>query len=438
MSDRHDEPDPIASRAFAGRVVERLRQAGHEAYWAGGCVRDQLLGLIPKDYDVATNALPEQVRACFGRRKTLTLGAAFGVVTLIGSKSEGNVEIATFRKDAPYSDGRHPDHVTFSSAQEDAQRRDFTINGLFYDPIGQCVIDFVGGESDLRAGIVRAIGDPHARIAEDKLRMLRAARFAARFDFALDPHTRQAIQREATTLEVVSAERIAMELRRMLVHDRRARAMELLRDLRLLDVILPESRPLWPQESAQGTHVEPAECAVWRQTLDVLASLRAPTFRVALAALLWPIHQHCPTAGETVEAIGRRWRLSNDETTGAVWLLAHEPIVRQASRVPWPVLQRVLIHPSIDELITFAQSLAACIDGRTDDVEYCRQKLQLPAETLNPAPLINGDDLRRAGLTAGPEYRRILTEVRDAQLEGRISSRDAAIKLARQLGHSED
>ena len=177
---------PEEQRRFAVEVVRRLRGAGFEAYWAGGCVRDQLLGRTPKDYDVATNAVPDQVRALFGRRRTLAIGAAFGVIAVIGPQGPGTVEVTTFRRDAPYSDGRHPDSVTFSSAEEDASRRDFTINGLFYDPVEQRVIDFVGGQEDLAQRRLRAIGDARQRFAEDKLRMLRAVRFAATFAFSLD------------------------------------------------------------------------------------------------------------------------------------------------------------------------------------------------------------------------------------------------------------
>ena len=215
-------------RRFAADVVRRLRAAGFEAYWAGGCVRDQLLGRTPKDYDVATSATPEQIRTLFGRRRTLAIGAAFGVISVIGPKPAGMVEVTTFRRDAAYSDGRHPDSVTFSSAEEDASRRDFTINGLFYDPVEQRVIDFVGGQKDLAERHVRAIGCARDRFAEDKLRMLRAVRFAAAFDFTLDDEARAAIAEMAAEIHVVSPERIAMEMRRLLADSSRAAGVRLL------------------------------------------------------------------------------------------------------------------------------------------------------------------------------------------------------------------
>jgi tRNA nucleotidyltransferase/poly(A) polymerase len=198
--------DPAAARTFALGVVERLRRAGHEALWAGGCVRDELLGRTPADYDVATSARPDQVRAVFGNRHTLAVGAAFGVITVLGPRPAGQVEVATFRSDAAYTDGRHPAGVTFTNAREDALRRDFTINGLFLDPLSGEVHDYVAGRADLAAGIVRAIGNAAMRFGEDHLRMLRAVRFAAVFGFAIEEQTHEAIVRmaQALNLEVVA------------------------------------------------------------------------------------------------------------------------------------------------------------------------------------------------------------------------------------------
>ncbi len=212
-------------RAFALDVVRRLREAGHEALWAGGCVRDQLLGLTPKDHDVATSARPEEVRTLF--RRTIAVGMSFGVVDVIGPRHDHGhftVQVATFRSDVSYSDGRHPDAVVFSSAREDALRRDFTINGMFYDPLADQLIDYVDGQDDLRAGLLRAIGDPRQRFIEDKLRMLRAVRMTTRFDLTLDPATKNAIQAMAPEITVVSAERVAEELRKILVDPRRGAA----------------------------------------------------------------------------------------------------------------------------------------------------------------------------------------------------------------------
>ena len=236
-------PSPKEQRRFAFEVVRQLRGAGFEAYWAGGCVRDQLLGRTPKDYDVATNAMPDQVRTLFGRRRTLAIGAAFGVIAVIGPKAAGMVEVTTFRRDAAYSDGRHPDSVAFSTAEEDASRRDFTINGLFYDPIDQRVIDYVGGQQDLAAKHLRAIGNARERFAEDKLRMLRAVRFAATFALTLDDETRAAIVEMAAEIHVVSPERIAMEMRRLLADSSRAIGVWLMLETKLAEQLLPEIAP---------------------------------------------------------------------------------------------------------------------------------------------------------------------------------------------------
>ena len=234
----------MTEREFASEVVQRLQGAGYEALFAGGCVRDELLGRTPADYDIATSATPDDLKPLF--RKCNHFGASFGVVEVLGPRgADGEwlkVQVATFRTDGSYSDGRRPDAVVFSSPKEDAARRDFTINGLFYDPVSDRIIDYVGGRADLEARILRAIGDPAKRFAEDKLRLLRAARMAARFELALDPATREAVRAMATQIGVVSAERIAEELRKMLENEHRVRGVELLCDLLLLPEILPEAK----------------------------------------------------------------------------------------------------------------------------------------------------------------------------------------------------
>jgi tRNA nucleotidyltransferase/poly(A) polymerase len=414
-----------SSREFAVYVVRRLRQAGYEALWAGGCVRDALLGLEPSDYDVATNATPEQIRVCFGRRRTLAIGAAFGVITVLGEKGQTPVEVATFRRDAPYSDGRHPDHVTFSTAEEDAQRRDFTINGLFYDPLEDKLVDYVGGKEDLERGIVRAIRDPFERFDEDKLRLLRAVRFSATFNFEMETATFEAVKSRATEITVVSAERIASEMRRMLAHPNRALAVRMLHDSNLLAVLLPESKVLW--QVPQQTNMP-----CWNSTLAILTKLDHPTFRVALAGLLWGLYQRVETPSDMVADIGERWRLSNEETKGAAWLLAHEPSIRRASECKWPTLQGLLIDDRIEELLVLAEAVAMTVDGGDNEIQVCRQKLSLPPEQLNPVPLITGDDLLQAGMKPSPVFRRILETVRHAQLNGEIQTRHEAMQLAEQ------
>jgi len=402
---------------FATEVVEKLRNRGYEAYFAGGCVRDQLLGIEPKDYDVATSARPDEIRHVFGHRRTLAIGAAFGVITVRGPKQAGQIEVATFREDLGYSDGRRPDDVRFTSAEHDAMRRDFTINGLFYDPHAGQVLDFVGGREDLNRRIVRAIGEPHRRFTEDKLRMLRAVRFAATFDFTLERDTLQAIRDMASELTVVSAERIGQEMRRMLVHPSRQRAIELLRQATLLDIILPEIATLADAASEQDVR--------YTETLRVLEALETPEVGLALAALLHETRQ--PEAAATV---GRRWRLSNKEMERAVWLLEHVDEITEAASLPWPQLQRLLVAEGAQDLVALLAAIASTEDASRT---RCREALALPEEALNPPPLLTGDDLVAHGLRPGKRFRTLLDAVRDAQLNREIASRDEAIALVERL-----
>jgi tRNA nucleotidyltransferase/poly(A) polymerase len=412
--------DPNLARDFAVQVVERLRTGGHQALWAGGCVRDQLMGQMPKDYDVATDALPDRVRELFGKRQTLAIGASFGVITVLGAREAGHIEVATFRRDAEYSDGRHPDSVAFSDAEHDAQRRDFTINGLFFDPIAQQVIDYVGGQADLEKGVIRAIGEARARLAEDKLRMLRAVRFAARFDFEIEPVTLAAIKEQCRELVIVSAERIAAELRLILTHPSRAKGLELLAETGLLEVLLPEAAALLESHDA------------WSRCLAILAGMHAPTFTMALAAVLREL-QPPPGGDRPADRVFRRWKLSNDELDSLRWLLGEESVIRTARAQSWPRLQRILAAPRSAELVGYCEAIARVEDGSTAQIDFCREKLALPAQDLNPLPLITGDDLKQLGIRPGPAYRELLEAVRDAQLDGKIAAREDALQLVQDL-----
>ncbi len=412
-----------AGRQFAVDVVHRLREAGYEALWAGGCVRDGLVGRTPKDYDVATDALPEQIRAVFGHHRTLPIGAAFGVITVQGGKEAGQIEVATFRRDAQYSDGRHPNSVSFSTAREDALRRDFTINGLFYDPVEDEIIDYVGGREDLRKQVVRAIGDPFERIAEDKLRMLRGVRFAATMGYQLEQRTLDAITQQSAQLQVVSTERVAAELRRMLVDPNRCLAMSLLKQSRLLGNILRSWSPTEEQ---------------WDETQRILASVDCALFTVSLTAL---IRCGCMAAEDPIahaREICRELKLSNEESTGTGLMVQHEGVIREASSIPWPQLQRILIHPRIEEVLQYCSAVSLALDGNSGQIEFCRRKLDMPKARLNPAPLIGGDDLIKAGLSSGPHFRGILDQVRDEQLEGRLELPEAALSRALQLAEQID
>lgn len=420
--------DPERSRQFALHVVETLRLAGYEAYWAGGCVRDALMGRTPVDYDVATAATPEQIRQTFGRNRTLAIGAAFGVMTIVGPAGAAPVQVATFRADAGYSDGRHPDRVLYTTAEADAQRRDFTINGLFLDPSADRVLDFVGGQADLQRRIIRAIGDPRERIAEDKLRMLRAVRFATTLDFQLDEATLAAIQQHAREIRVVSGERIAEEMRKLLAHPDRRRGVELLAQSELLAEILPPEFSLVTRD-LDGLQVLPD----WSVTLEILQTLQSPTFGVALAALARADGLDLTAALARIAAVGSLWRLSTVETEGARLCLQQETLLRKAVETPWSRLQRALIEPRIEESLCLAEAVARVVDGTVQHIEFCRRMLAQPAQKLNPPPLITGQDLLRLGIPRGPVYREILDRVRDEQLEGRLANSAEARALAASL-----
>jgi tRNA nucleotidyltransferase/poly(A) polymerase len=414
--------DPQKQRDFAVDVVRTLRSHGFESYWAGGCVRDRLLGQSPKDYDVATTALPDQIREVFKRRRTVPIGAQFGVITVVGPKLAGQVEVATFRQDVTYSDGRHPDAIQYSTPEADAHRRDFTINGLFYDPLEDRVIDYVGGVDDLGRRLVRAIGEPRARFQEDKLRLLRAVRFTATFDFALDAATRAAVEAMGAEIGVVSIERISEEMRRMLTHRSRTTAVELLRSVGLLEQILPE---------LSGSEFDPA-------ALAALHLLQEPTFPLALATLILP-SVDAPGAW----ALARRWKLSNDESKRVQWLVEQQAALVGARQMSWSRLQPLLTSRGIDELIALHAALAEAGFDRAnrttsaEDLAWCHEKLSLPPELLDPPPLLTGDDLLAHRVPRGKAYQWLLQAVRDAQLDEAIFTRAEALELVDRLRSQE-
>jgi len=409
-------------RDFAVEVVRRLQEAGFRALWAGGCVRDFLMGRIPKDYDVATDARPENVRELFSRRRTLEVGVSFGVIVVVGTKKSGNVEVATFRTEGPYADGRRPDHVAYSTPEEDALRRDFTINGMFYDPIAEKVFDYVGGEKDLAAGVIRAIGNPADRMSEDKLRMLRAVRFTASLDFALDTGTADAVRASATEIRVVSAERITQELRKMIVDSHRRRAMELVMELALLEEIIPELMP------AIRTGGETS--AEWTHALRRLQLLNEPGFELATAAVLLSLPDRHPQA----YTICKRLRMSNNELDAIGWMLQHFEDVTSSKTKSLAELKRLLVHPSAPDLLELARADALAGDRDLSPVMHCEELLrQTPREQLDPPPLISGADLIAMGLQPGKLFREVLDAVRDAQLNEVISTKDAALKLVTTL-----
>lgn len=404
--------------------MRTLRDAGHVAYFAGGCVRDELLGIEPADYDVATDATPDRISALF--RRTSQVGASFGVVLV--KLHNTTVEVATFRSDGDYSDRRRPDRVTFSDPQADARRRDFTINALFLDPLNEAaqsahghVIDYVGGQADLNARLLRAVGDPDQRLAEDHLRALRAVRLAARLDFSIDPATAQAIHRHARELSGVSRERIGEELRMMLSHPSRANALRLLHELDLDAPVLGEDH-------------RPASAA------DPVAGLAAGGERVRIATALaaWAIGRFGSPQSAGAAGVVQRWRgalcLSNDETddlrhllTGAEfleqrWAGSGIAVQKRAAATPW-FAETVRLVDVRD------RDGAARIRGRVAE-------LRAMPPGIGPAPLVSGEDLIAQGLTPSPAFKAILERVYDSQLEAAVATRDQALALALDLARS--
>ncbi|WP_439620526.1 CCA tRNA nucleotidyltransferase [Gemmata sp.] len=439
----------MTEREFALDVVRRLQQAGFAALWAGGCVRDEFLGLMPDDYDVATDARPDQLRPLFKHRNEI--GASFGVVQVIGPRGDDGewltVEVATFRSDGTYTDGRRPDSVVFSSPEEDAKRRDFTINGMFFDPVKAQLIDFVGGRADLGAKVLRAIGAPTERFTEDKLRILRAVRMATRFDLAIDPETQAAATQMAGQIRAVSPERIAEELRKLLTHPNRARGLRLLREFGLIEPVLPEMVPTFTLP--QGLPSAPTG-TLWEHTVRVVEELKGPvSFPLAFAAILhdvgkprtfartpdrYTFHRHEHVGKQMAEAIADRLRLSTAEKTRVAWLVEKHQYLADAPTMRASKLKPILVHPGIRELLELHRADALATGKGLDHVTFCERMLRdTPPEELNPAPAVTGDDLIAMGLKPGREFKRLLDAVREAQLEGQIRTKADGLQLVREL-----
>jgi len=437
-------------KEFATSIVQTLRQRGFQGYLVGGCVRDLLLGREPKDYDVATDATPEQVMVIFP--ETYAVGAQFGVVLVPAPESASGsvdvaresraVEVATFRSDIGSSDGRHPDEVRFSrDPREDVARRDFTINGMLLDPATDEVLDFVGGRKDLEAGIIRTIGDPERRFGEDKLRMLRAVRFAARFEYAIDSETFAAIQRMAGEIEVVSHERVRDELTRMLTEGHARRALLLLDESGLLRHILPEISAMHGVEQPPEFH---PEGDVFLHTLLLLDNLPHPCpMALAWGALLHDVGKpatfrvapdrirfdgHVDVGVKIAEEICGRLRFSNDETTQILALVENHMRFSHATRMSESTLKKFLRMPAFDQHLALHRADSLASHRNLSTYEFVQQKrAEIPPEKMRPSPLVTGDDLIAAGHAPGPKFREILNAVEDAQLEGRLLSRADAL-----------
>jgi len=460
-------------KEFAISIVRTLRERGHQAFLVGGCVRDLLLGREPADYDVATDATPQQVMRIFP--ETYAVGAQFGVVLVPlprdqrraeisaqpGERCEGSqpaseplrvfghqhkacVEVATFRCDVGYSDGRHPDEVRFSrDPREDVQRRDFTINGLLLDPITNEVLDFVGGQDDLRAKVVRAIGEPERRFAEDKLRMLRAVRFASRFEYAIDPVTFHAIQKLAPKIDQVSHERVRDELTRILTEGHARRAFELLDESGLLREVLPEIEAMKGVEQPPEFH---PEGDVFVHTLLLLERLPHPcTPTLAWGALLHDVGKpptfrrapdrirfdnHVDVGVKMAEAICRRLRFSNDDTEQILALVDNHMRFGDVRRMKTSTFKKFVRLPHFDEHLELHRLDCESSHRSLGMYNFTREQIaNLPPEEVRPKPLVVGDDLIAVGYEPGPLFKEILTAVEDAQLDGRLHSKSEAMRF---------
>jgi len=468
-------PEPSGCRMlknFATSVTRTLGEHGYLAYFVGGCVRDLLLGREPADYDVSTDALPDEVMRIFP--DTYAVGAQFGVVLVpepapasassvvmtsdLNHKGHSGenpaaaaraacVEVATFRSDIGYSDGRHPDQVRFSkSPQEDVERRDFTINGLLLDPVNNQVLDYVGGQKDLQAKIIRTIGPPELRFAEDKLRMLRAVRFAARFGYTIEPATFDAIRRLAAGIDQVSCERLRDELTKMLTQGQARQAFLLLDQTGLLREVLPQISDMKGVQQPAQFH---PEGDVFVHTLLLLEKLPHPcppalawgallhdvgkpaTFRVAPDRIRFD--GHVAVGAKMAEEICLRLRFSNDETEQILALIDNHMRFSHVAQMKESTFKRFVRQPLFEQHLELHRLDCEASHGDLTSYQFTRQRIaSIPPESIRPAPLVSGDDLIAAGYEPGPRFKEILSLVEDAQLEGRLPSKERAMVYVRE------
>src|SRR5450755_443971 len=430
------------SRELADSICATLRQHGYQALLAGGCVRDLLLRRVPVDFDVATDALPDQVMALFP--DGVAVGAQFGVVFVPGDGSK--VEVATFRSDGNYSDGRRPDQVVYTkSPEQDVKRRDFTINGLLMQPATGEVLDFVGGQADLKAGVIRAIGDPDRRFAEDKLRLMRAVRFAARFGFAIESETFAAIQRHANEIKVVSAERLRDELTKLLTEGAPRQGFKLLDEAGLLAAVLPEVAAMKGVEQPPQYH---PEGDVWTHTVLMLEGLAAggpptlawgvllhdvgkpPTFRsIAETGDRIRFDGHVDVGVRMGEEICQRFRFSNEDTEQILALVANHMRFKDVERMRPSTLKRFVRLPRFEEHMALHRLDCTSSNRRLQSYDFIRRMLEeTPPEQIRPAKLLTGHDLSEMGYRPGPVFSQILASLEDAQLEGKVATQDEARK----------
>jgi len=435
----------VTPRELANSICETLRRNGHQALLVGGCVRDLLLGRQPADYDVATDASPERVMELFP--KSVPVGAQFGVVLI--PREKWKVEVATFRSDVGYSDGRHPDSVVYTrTAQEDVQRRDFTINGLLMRHDTREVLDYVGGQADLKAGIIRAIGDSARRFAEDKLRMMRAVRFAARFGFHIETATFEAVRSRAQEIRQVSAERLRDELTKLLTEGAARRGFELLDEAGLLQQVLPEIAAMKGVEQPPQFHPEGDVWIHTRMMIEKLPAGAPPT--LAWGVLLHDVGKpptfksaaetgdrirfdgHVGVGVKMAEEICRRLRFSNEDTEQILALIENHMRFADATQMRTSTLKRFARLRRFEEHLELHRIDCLSSNGRLEAYDYVRRFFsETPSEQVRPQRLLTGEDLKTMGYQPGPAFTEMLQAVEDAQLEGQLKTKDEAIDFVR-------
>ena len=428
----------------AEKIVQMLAQAGHVAVYAGGCVRDALLQRPYPDVDIATSATPDQVQSLFPKASD-PQGKAFGVIRL--RLDEHVFEIATFRVDGPYLDGRRPSSITFTTAEEDAKRRDFTINGMFFNPLQNQLLDYVAGQADLSAKIIRAIGDPVSRFTEDRLRLFRAIRFAVQLGFEMEPATWKALIQLAPSSNVISPERVRDELMKIFTSPDPARGFDLLHQSGLLAVWIPELLEM--RGCAQSPEHHP-EGDVWVHTRLLLTHLKNPSPVLALSALLHDIGKprtsktdpdgrirffgHEGVGARMAEEILRRLRFPNDEINAITACIANHMAFKDAPTLRVSTLTRLLARPTFLEELELHRIDCSSCHGQLDIHTFLTAKMtEFSQEEIKPKPLLTGNDLQQLGIKPGPSMGKVLHQLMDEQLEGKFTDRDSALARAREL-----
>ena len=425
-------------------MVRKLNEKGFKAYFAGGCVRDMIMGIDPKDYDIATSAKPEEIKNIF--KKTVMVGAQFGVAVVI--KDGKNYDVATFRADKGYTDGRHPNTVIYTDEKEDVKRRDFTINGLLFDPLEDSVIDYVGGKKDIADGIIRTIGNPFERFDEDKLRLMRAVRLTARFDFTIEENTYEALVSSAHAIKDISKERIRDEIVKILTESNAKRGIELLNKTGLLEIILPEVTAMKGVEQPPEKH---PEGDVYTHTLIMLDLMENPSAEFALGVLLHDVgkpatfekkdkirfKKHAEAGAQIALELLERLRFSKKEIEYIANIIRNHSTFKDVKKMKKSTLKRFLSTEIFEDYLELHR-LDRLASGRNLDTwEYCKEMLnKTPEEDLKPKSLITGDDLTNLGFKPGPHYKDILRYIEDEQLEGRIESKAEAVNIIKkEFGH---